>query len=127
MPDTFPRWQIWRYHHGPRTVANWFSPTQAEVEVANNALVTRHQGKVIGRWLDWTDGVTEYGTPEAPARSGEMLLLNRAWLDALAKHYRGQLVWGCRIVAFVVNERQETVEELAFCRTFGRSRLLVGY
>lgn len=125
IPETFPRWQIWRYHHGPRTVANWFSPKHCEVEVAANALLTRHQGKVVGRWLDWTDGVTEYGTQQAPTRSGEMLLVSRTWFEALAAHYRGHLVWGCRITAFAVNERQETIEELTFSKVFGGSRVIV--
>ena len=125
IPETFPRWQIWRFHHGPRTVPNWFSPKRTEVEVAENALLTRHQGKVVGRWLDWTDGITEYGTQQAPTRSGEMLLVNRNWFEAVAGHYRGQLVWGCRITAFAVNERQETVEQLTFCRTLGGSRLIL--
>lgn len=125
ISEAFPRWQIWRCFRGPLTLANWFSQKKCNVEASGDSLLTKHQGKVIARWIDWADGLTEYTTQHAPQRSGEVLLANRRWFDELSKHYEGHLVWGCRITVCAMDGRHETVEALSICKTFGGSRIVL--
>jgi hypothetical protein len=110
---------------GPRTVANWFSPKKCNVEVRENAILTTHQEKVIGRWIDWTDGLTEHTTQHAPQRSGEVFLVNRRWFEELCKYYQGHLVWGCEITVFEIDDRRDAPKNFSICKTFGGSRIIV--
>jgi hypothetical protein len=123
--EAIPRWQIWRCLRGPHTVANWFSQNKCNVEVRESALLTTHQEKVIGRWIDWTDGLMEHTTQHAPQRSGEIFLVNRRWFEELCKHYQGHLVWGCEITVFEIDDRRDAPKNLSICKTFGGSRIIV--
>jgi hypothetical protein len=69
--------------------------------------------------------VTEHTTQHVPQRSGEVLLANRRWFGELCKHYKGHLVWGCKIAIFAIDDRHETVEDLSIYKTFGGSRIVV--
>jgi len=125
ISEAIPRWQIWRCLRSSRTLANWFSHKKCNVEVRDGALLTIHQGKAIGRWIDWTDGLTEHTLQNAPQRSGEIFLVNRRWFEELCNHYQGHLVWGCEITVFEFADRRNAPRSLSVFKTFGGSRIIV--
>jgi hypothetical protein len=121
---TTPRWQSWRFWNNPLMPAPWFAQSPCEIGCSDGFLTTRCAGSIAGRWVDWTDGLTEKHMESIPPNAGQMLLMPRRLLADLAAKKAGTLCWACRLTSHTRQEHPRKCTAFADCRVLGASRIV---
>lgn len=99
-PWTIPRWQHWRVWWGLCFPSPCLATRPIKIETTADAVNLEGDDVIIGRWVDWTDGVTEQLTRNLPPRCGQVLYLRRETVDAFAKEHACVLCWVCRVTSY---------------------------
>jgi len=122
--NTTPRWQAWRLWKRPLMPAPWFAHGPCDVRCSHGFLATHSDGKIVGRWGDWTDGLTERHMEGIPLNAGQMLLMPRTLVAELAANESATLCWACRLTSHTRQEHTRKCIAFADCRVLGASRIV---
>lgn len=120
-----PRWQPWRIQR-----QMWMpSPGLLEVPITavftDDALSFWTDDELIGRWRDWTDGVTEERLIEFPSQSGEYLVVSPDIIDALCRTTSSNFCWLCKLTRFYrESEITNTYKSYVDFKIFGASQII---
>ena len=125
-PRPIHRWQHWRVWFDMHLSSPCLSSAQPVIEVDEDAVLVKDGGEVIGRWVDWTNGVGELLTRNLPPRAGQVLYLKRSAVEQFTSEHGCVFCWVCRVTNYSRKYSSGDFGESETCRLFGETRLLSG-
>jgi hypothetical protein len=124
LPLTSLRWQFWRITRRIWLPTPFLGETPLTFDVSDNSVNVRDgSGEVIGKWNDWTDGLSEKMVDGLPLSTGQFLLQNRQRILDFAEINNAAFCWVCRLNVYQHTNRWDRITNY---REFGSTRIFRG-
>jgi len=118
------RWQTWRGHRLLWMPLPYLSVEHALFGFESDAIVTRSRETELGRWYDWTDGLSDTEVWPLPSRSGEVLFIPSNLIEKFESESGSSFCWVCRLRVFYRGYEHEEYKEFSDCKAFGTSHVI---
>jgi hypothetical protein len=123
-PITIPRWQAWRMHRKIWLPAPCLGDPLVSFLAEENSLIIRDHNQIIGKWNDWTDGISEKYFDEIPPRSGQYLLLSKDVIEEFTHLTNSTFCWLCRLNIYYKKNSYDDYKLMTDYRAFGESKVI---
>jgi hypothetical protein len=117
------RWQFWRMYRSLWMPAPYIGDSSITFGVEDGSLTFKDGEEIIGRWNDWTDGMSERIVEEVPPATGQYLQIRRSKLEQFAQATGSVFCWVCRLTGWHREHRYETYKAFTDYREFGGTRI----
>jgi hypothetical protein len=87
--------------------------------VESESLVIKDTNRIIGKWNDWTDGLSEMVIHDVPIRSGQYLLLSKEKIREFSQLTNSNFCWFCRLNVYYKESSYGDYKLLKNYQTFG--------
>lgn len=123
-PITTPRWQAWRMYRNIWLPAPCLGNPDVSFSAGKNSLIIRDKNRVVGKWNDWTDGLSEKYFDEVPPRSGQYLVMSKDLVEEFANLTNSTFCWLCQLNIYYKEKSYDDYKLLTDHRAFGQSKLI---
>jgi len=123
-PITTPRWQSWRMNRSVWLPAPSFMNKHGYFSVGDGSIVISEESQIIGRWNDWTDGLSEKVFDEAPVRSGQYMFLSSEMVNRFSQVTHSSFCWLCRLNIHYKEGSFGDYKLMKAYKSFGPSRII---
>jgi len=110
-PKTALSWQFWRLSRGVYFPAPFILEKPGSFECKKDSLAIYEGPTIVGKWRDWTDGLTDRMTANLPPSTGNVLMIKRSIIERFEKKTNSEFCWGCCITRFCRSGRFERYNE----------------
>ena len=121
---TTPRWQAWRMYRNIWLPAPRLGDSQVSFSAEKNSLIIRDHNRIIGKWNDWTDGLSEKYFDKVPPRTGQYLLMSKDIIEEFAHRTNSTFCWLCRLNIYYKENSYDDYKLMTDHRSFGQSKLI---
>ena len=121
---TTPRWQAWRMYRNIWLPAPCLGDPQVSFSAEKNSLIIRDHNRIIGKWNDWTDGLSEKYFDKVPPRTGQYLLMSKDIIEEFAHRTNSTFCWLCRLNIYYKENSYGDYKLMTDHRSFGQSKLI---
>jgi hypothetical protein len=120
------RWQWWRGFRGLHAPAPCLGENDFELVCTPSSIEFVEDGRVLGRWSDWTDGLTERMKEGLSPPTGQTLLVRRDVIQQFAEQHNAAFCWLVRMsVRYLKNSYDDEFQEMHQDRTYGTQTLIM--
>jgi hypothetical protein len=115
------RWQFWRILRRIWLPMPILGKAPLTFNVSDNSVTVRDgSGNVIGKWNDWTDGLSEKIIDGLPPSTGQFLFQNRQRILEFAEINNAAFCWVCRLNIYQHTNRWDRITDYY---EFGSTRI----
>jgi hypothetical protein len=90
----------------------------------SEGLIFQDDEKIIGRWFDWADGLSELQNANLPLRTGSVLLIAKDRINEIIQEDGGTFCWLCEIKVFSRDHSIGEFKEQSFTHIIGAGKLI---
>jgi len=119
FPYTIPSWQFWRMYRGIWLPAPFLGYNPLSFRCSDTALIIDDGKEIIGKWMDWTDGLREKQTANLSLATGQYLILRRQIVEAFVQEHNLTFCWVCRLIHYHRENNYELYKKFVDYRQFG--------
>ena len=120
------RWQYWRLRSGIWLPTSILGDQPLSFKVDNNGLMVCDGDKVIGKWNDWCNGLSEKAHTSLPLQTGQFLVAQRDRIDKLAEKNKAAFCWVCQLTVYHRKESYlSDYQQFSSYQLFGGSQLIL--
>lgn len=121
---TTPRWQAWRMFRNIWLPSPCMGVPQVSFSAEKNSLIIRDHNRIIGKWNDWTDGLSEKYFSNVPPRTGQYLLMPKNIIEEFSHRTNSTFCWLCRLNIYYKENSYDDYKLMTDHRSFGQSKLI---
>jgi hypothetical protein len=119
------QWQWWRRFRGLQAPSACLTTDGYRMAFRPETIEFSNGNQVIGRWSDWTDGLSERQKGDLPPASGHVLLVNREAIREFAAEFGANFCWLVRVHVWFRKNSYDDYEEMHVDRAYGIGNLIL--